>query len=109
MNNPSAAKALLANTKSKKDFRNQKKRAQSKVEHLEFAQKNMESIKALLKERCPIDHVKLTDVVETYLKQTVSENAAELKLPPMNPGVLSLLLYNMALWLGNMNQANSCT
>lgn len=102
----SSVKALLSETKSKKEFRQQQKQEKIRATHTKYAQKNKEAIQKLIKERCPLDHQQILAIVDGFFEQATTLNGTKLELPPLHPGILSTLLYNMALWVGNMQQAS---
>jgi hypothetical protein len=93
----SSAKDVLVKNEKKR----QKKKEQQAAQYGEFADQNMKAIQKLLKERCPLDYQKIMDSIEGFCKQAIKSDPLKLELPPMNPAILSTLLYNMALWLGN--------
>jgi len=93
----STAKSFL----DKNERKRQKKKEQQTARYGEFARQNMQTIQKLLKERCPLDLKTINEAIETFFHQAKKAEALKLELPPMNPAILSTLLYNMALWLGN--------
>jgi len=95
----SSAKSLLG----KNEFKRQKKNQQRKAKYDNFAQENMKAIQKLVKERCPLDSAKIIDAIEAFLKQAKTSEPLKLGLPPLHPAILSSILQNMALWIGNTN------
>jgi hypothetical protein len=99
----SSAKKFLGKNVAKRQAKLQKK----KEKYSEFAQKNLEDIQKLLKERCPLDYKVINASIEAFLKNAISVEALKLELPPLSPPILSSLLYNMALWIGNTHAKES--
>lgn len=93
----SSAKDIL----NKSERKRQKKKEQEAAQYGDFAEQNRKAIQTLLKERCPLDYQKINEAIEGFFKQAIKSDPLKLELPPMNPTILSTLLYNMALWLGN--------
>jgi hypothetical protein len=88
-------KQILKSNKEKKDKK-----------YHEFAAANLSQINGLLQNNMPNNCEELTAEIVDFLNSAVRGEACELKIPAnFNLGLLSLLLSNMALWVGNTQQS----
>ena len=91
---------------SAKDFLASKKRSKA-AKFLDFANRNLADIKKLLETNRPQDGEDLFQRIMAYLENSSNGNKTEsctLTLPVMPMGLHSILMNNISLWIGNMNQ-----
>lgn len=81
-----------------------KEKRQDKVrKFVDFASANILAIGSLLKDHQDRDVV--LRKIETFLNKAKTGEATLLELPPLDLGLLSMILNNLALHLGNTQQA----
>lgn len=82
------------------------KRQKELEKHSLWIEKNLEDIEACLKQQFPEeDFPNEATIIHQHIRMCLTDMLAgkevSLKLPPMQLGILSYILNNMALWLGN--------
>lgn len=81
-----------------------KEKRQDKVrKFIDFASTNIEAIGVLLKDHPDRDVI--LRKIETFLNKAKTGEPTLLELPPLDLGLLSVILNNLALHLGNTHQA----
>jgi|GEM_PF-4884051 len=88
-----AAKQFLKKNKLKKH-----------QEYSDYTKHNMASIQSLLENNHPEHHKLILDRISAFLNSSLTGKPSSLELPIMDPGLLSLILQNMAMYLGNTQQ-----
>jgi len=83
-----------------------KKKKLKKEKNLQtFAAANLQNINDVLKKHRPKDKEVLRQAIMGFMNSILQGNASKLELPAnFEPGIASLLLNNMAYWLGNTQE-----
>lgn len=74
------------------------------AQFITYRDQNRMAIQKLLKEHWPTEHAVMQTQIDAALADGQKGKAFNLSLPPMAIGLLSLLLNNMSLYLGNTQQ-----
>ena len=77
-----------------------------KKKYQDFAQQNLDTIEKLLTEYSPKTAESIQSSIEKFLFTAIQNKESHLSFPEnFDPGLMSLVLTNMSLWLGNTQEA----